>query len=216
MVVQSRAGPGALQRVGRSMPRGGGRGSPGSPRAGAIELGVVVTSVAPGRSGTLWDASIPARRCVQCVAAGGAAAALEVMVDIGARQRPNTGANQRGRASVSNSAGNGGASKRLGTRIRRSRRCLTRRRPDVLLSGESKTPVEVARARGIPRLVVGRQLDRSFTGRPRDGDLWRSTPGRRQDVWIPCGRLCPGPCSCSSSVPPARLPPTRKPSSTCE
>ena len=34
--------------------------------------------------------------------------------DVGARQRPNTGANQRGRASLSSSAGRGGASGRLG------------------------------------------------------------------------------------------------------
>ena len=36
-----------------------------------------------------------------------------VLNDVGARKRPNTDANQRGRASVSSSAGNGGTSKRL-------------------------------------------------------------------------------------------------------
>jgi hypothetical protein len=46
--------------------------------------------------------------------AGGVAERLVVIDDVGARQRPNTGANQRGRASVSSSAGNGGPSDRLG------------------------------------------------------------------------------------------------------
>jgi hypothetical protein len=40
---------------------------------------------------------------------------LAVRHDVGARQRPNLGANQRGRASVSSSADHGGASRRLAT-----------------------------------------------------------------------------------------------------
>ena len=61
------------------------------------------------------------------MSAGGVATRSEGRHDVGARQRPNTGEIQRGRASVSSSAGNGGVSSRLGTCVRRLRRCLTPR-----------------------------------------------------------------------------------------
>lgn len=76
-------------------------------------------------TGTSWDVLASAHQCVQCDAACRAAAGLVVLNVVGARQRPNAGANQRGRTSVSSSAGNGGASNRLATCIRRSRRRLT-------------------------------------------------------------------------------------------
>ena len=59
---------------------------------------------------TSWVAST---QCVECVAAGRVAVSGGVMVDVGVRQRPNTGAKQRGRAALSSTAGNGGASRRL-------------------------------------------------------------------------------------------------------
>lgn len=43
---------------------------------------------------------VSARECVQCDAAGRAAVRLVVLNDVGARQRPKTGANKRGRASA--------------------------------------------------------------------------------------------------------------------
>jgi hypothetical protein len=67
-------------------------------------------AVSAETTGTLWDEAL---RCVQCVAADGVAMRSEVHHDVGARQRPNLGANQHGRASLSRSAGNGGASRRL-------------------------------------------------------------------------------------------------------
>jgi hypothetical protein len=72
-------------------------------------------SVSVSGAGTSWDILGSARQCVQCDAASGVAIRSEGRNDVGARQRPNTDANQRGRASVSSSAGNGGSPKRLAT-----------------------------------------------------------------------------------------------------
>ena len=72
------------------------------PRRGSVHLG---TRQAAGHVGTSWVVST---QCVECVAVVGG-----VLIDVGARQRPNTGANQRARASLSSSAGDGGASIRL-------------------------------------------------------------------------------------------------------
>lgn len=76
-----------------------------------------------GRGGR--DVLGSARECVQCDAADGVVAGVEEMNDVGARQRPSLGANQRGRASMSSSAGNVGPSERLGSCVQRLRRCFT-------------------------------------------------------------------------------------------
>jgi hypothetical protein len=69
-------------------------------------------TVSPSPTGTSWDVLRSARQCVQCDAPDGPAVRSEGRHDVGARQRPNLGANQRGRASVSSSASHGGAPRR--------------------------------------------------------------------------------------------------------
>jgi site-specific recombinase XerD len=109
----------------RSWRLGASSGAP-TPVAGSPGLGrpAVPRAAAAGHLGRILAS---AREWAECMPAAGVAMRCEGRHDVGARQRPNTGAIQRGRASVSSSAGNGGVSSRLGTCVRRLRRCLTPR-----------------------------------------------------------------------------------------
>jgi hypothetical protein len=77
-----------------------------------------------------------------------------VFNDVGARQRPNLGANQRGRASTSSSADNGGASNRLGTCVWRLRRCLTPMTDRATNTAGIVTNAACGQDAGAPRDVV--------------------------------------------------------------
>jgi hypothetical protein len=78
---------------------------------------MTVRDAAAGASqtGTSWDVLEQAHLCVQCDADDGAPVDPGEPYDVGAQRRPNTGANQRGRASMSSSAGSGGAPRRVPT-----------------------------------------------------------------------------------------------------
>jgi hypothetical protein len=90
-------------------------GSPGAPNDGSGPRDV------SGRLG----ASTPCAYSVCVAVVFGWRCGSEGRREVGARKRPNAGAIQRGRAAMSRSAGNGGAPERLGTCVRRSRRCFT-------------------------------------------------------------------------------------------
>jgi hypothetical protein len=83
-----------------------------------------------GGPGQLAASCASSTQCVECMSAGWVATRPDGRDDVGARQRPNTGANQRGRASVSSSAGNCGAPERLGN---------LRKTSEALLDSDDRT-----------------------------------------------------------------------------